>query len=49
MTYADGKKYEGDFENGKEHGKGTFTFAEGGKYRGKYEVHSENGKLLEIV
>ena len=35
MIWQDGRKYEGQFKNGKKHGFGIFTFASGkNEYRG---------------
>jgi len=35
-TWADGRKYEGEWRNNKMHGKGTFVWADGRKYIGEY-------------
>jgi len=40
--YSDGSKYEGQFEDGKKHGYGTWTFPNGGIIKG----HFENGKFI---
>jgi hypothetical protein len=46
FTYADGNKYEGGWENGKQHGKGVFTFADGNKYEGGWENGKQHGKVV---
>jgi len=35
-NYENGDKYEGEFVNGKIHGKGTYTYANGDKYEGEF-------------
>ena len=52
MTFADGNKYSGNWENSKLHGYGTYTFANGATYignfvDGKYHgqgIYTEPGK-----
>ena len=34
VEWADGKVYEGDYENDKKHGFGTFSWPDGRKYVG---------------
>ena len=34
MTFNDGGKYDGEWKDGKRHGKGLYTFPDGGKYEG---------------
>ena len=36
ITYPDGRKYVGEFKDGKWHGQGTFTFADGGVLKGMF-------------
>lgn len=43
-AYPDGSKYEGQFTNGKIHGKGTFIYTNGDKYEGQFEQNVANGK-----
>ena len=51
-----GKKYVGEFKDGKEHGKGTYTYPDGVKYEGEWKdgklwngtFYDENGNI-EIV
>jgi len=43
MTWPNGSKYEGKWENGRRKGSGTFTFQDGSKYEGKWENDKENG------
>jgi len=33
----DGRKYVGEWKNGKKHGQGTYAFANGDKYVGEYK------------
>jgi len=35
-TYADGRKYVGDWSENKMHGKGVFSWEDGRKYEGDY-------------
>ena len=35
-SWNDGRKYEGDFKNGKKDGEGTFTWANGTMYIGSW-------------
>ena len=35
--YTDGRKYVGEFRDGKRHGQGTFTLADGSKEVGKFK------------
>lgn len=37
QTWTDGKKYEGDFRDGKLEGRGTLTHANGDYYIGEYK------------
>jgi len=41
--YPDGKKYVGEFVNGKRHGEGTFTYPDGTAYIGKFVAGIEQG------
>ena len=43
LFYPDGKKYEGDFINGKRHGKGIFTYLDGSAYIGNFISGKEQG------
>ncbi len=43
-TIANGDKYEGEFLNGKFHGKGTYTYANGDKYEGEFLNGKFTGK-----
>ncbi|MDC0071013.1 hypothetical protein OAJ38_03500, partial [Rhodobiaceae bacterium] len=42
-TYADGRKYDGEFKNDTVHGKGTCTYAGGDKYVGEFYRDNRNG------
>ncbi|MFI3188658.1 hypothetical protein BCS42_13365 [Crenothrix sp. D3] len=43
LTYTNGDKYIGNFENGKADGQGTFTYQDGSKYVGEFK----NGQLVK--
>ena len=36
-THPDGKKYEGEYKDGKFHGQGTYTWSDGTKYLGEWK------------
>jgi radial spoke head protein 1 len=42
--FANGDKYEGQWEAGKSHGQGIKYFADGGKYEGQYEADKKHGQ-----
>ena len=35
MTFPDGWKYKGEWEDGKQNGQGTYTWSDGMKYEGE--------------
>ncbi|MEZ5056340.1 MAG: caspase family protein, partial [Saprospiraceae bacterium] len=43
-AYADGSKYEGEFENGDLNGIGTFFFADGDRYAGQFKNGFSHGQ-----
>ena len=43
-----GYKYDGDYKDGKRHGKGTFTSTDGKSTSGKYENDEKVGRHIEI-
>ena len=43
-TWANGKKYVGEWKNDKYHGNGTMTYSRGDKYVGEYKDGKRNGK-----
>lgn len=48
--YADGSRYEGEFRNFKQHGKGKMVFAKGGQYEGDFadnEAHGEGTVIFD--
>jgi hypothetical protein len=47
-TWADGRVYNGNFENGKEHGFGTLTFSDGVKYRGQFQQGVKQGYGIQL-
>jgi len=42
--FPDGRKYVGEYRDGKRHGKGTFTFPDGNKYVGEFRDGMPNGQ-----
>jgi len=40
----DGKKYEGEWKDGKKHGQGTLTWANGSKYEGEWKDGKRHGQ-----
>lgn len=42
-TWADGRKYEGDFKNGKKDGEGTFEWPNGIRYIGSWKSGKQHG------
>lgn len=44
LTWSDGKKYFGDFKEGKRDGKGTTRYPNGNKYVGDYKEDKRTGK-----
>ncbi len=54
FTYADGRKYVGEFKDDKMHGQGTLTVADGGKFVGEWKSYQpwagvEYGPSGEVV
>lgn len=43
-SWSDGRKYEGDFKNGKKDGEGTFCWPNGNKYLGTWKHGKQNGQ-----
>ena len=43
-TYTDGDIYEGEFKDGKRHGKGKYTFKNGDIYEGEFKNGAKHGK-----
>ena len=44
FTFPNGDMFEGDFENGKPHGKGKMTFPNGDLFEGEFENGKPHGK-----
>ena len=44
LTWPDGRKYEGNFEDDKRHGVGTYWWKDGRVYRGMWEKGQQHGK-----
>ena len=42
-TWNDGRKYEGEFKNGKKDGEGTFEWGNGNKYIGSWRSGKQHG------
>ena len=43
MIYPDGRKYEGEWKDDKQHGYGVFSWADGRKYEGQYVNDKKEG------
>ena len=41
---ADGRRYEGEYRDGKKHGQGTYTWADGRRYEGEYRDGKPHGQ-----
>ena len=44
MTYPKGHKFEGEWNNGEQHGRGTFTWPDGRKYTGMFKNGNPYGQ-----
>jgi hypothetical protein len=49
MSYADGTKYNGAWENDLRTGPGTFTDAKGTKFEGHFEQNELNGQVKIVT
>jgi hypothetical protein len=47
-SWADGRKYEGEFKNGKKDGEGTFMWPNGNKYIGAWRKDKMHGNGIYI-
>jgi hypothetical protein len=47
--YSDGASYEGEWENGKRHGKGILTLSDGRKLFGKWNLGGNNDTGIVIT
>jgi hypothetical protein len=47
-TYDNGARYEGEWENGRKHGKGTYYYANGNKYNGVWVNDKRTGHGVYI-
>ena len=43
-SFPDGKKYVGEFKNGKPHGQGAMAYPDGGRYEGEFKDGKAHGK-----
>ena len=48
-TWTDGKKYDGQWKDGKKHGRGVVSEADGRKYDGQWKDGKEHGRGLQGV
>ena len=46
--YVRGKKYVGEWKDGKKHGQGTYTYPDGKQYVGEFRNRKKNGQGMEI-
>ena len=44
IEWADGRRYEGEYENDKKQGQGTFYWADGRKYVGSWKNGKQHGQ-----
>ena len=44
ITYPNGRKYVGEYKDGKYHGQGAFTYTDGSKYVGEYKDGEYHGQ-----
>jgi len=44
LTYPGGHKFEGEWNDGEQHGRGTFTWSDGRKYTGMFKNGKPYGK-----
>ena len=44
FKHSDGREYEGEWKNGKPHGKGTYKFPNGSKYTGEWKEGVLDGR-----
>ena len=43
LSSTNGSEYEGDWINGKKHGKGIIVFKDGARYEGEFQNGSKHG------
>ena len=44
MTWKDGDRYDGEWRDGKMHGRGTMTYKNGGGYEGEWKDGKKHGR-----
>ena len=44
VDYNDGARYEGEFKDGKRHGKRVYFYTDGGRYEGEFKDYKRHGK-----
>ena len=49
MTFPDGRKYVGQWKDGKEHGLGALSYVMGERKGEKYEGEFKDGKMWNII
>ena len=49
MTYSDGRKYEGEWKDDKQHGQGTMTYLDGSKYEGEWKDGSPQCMMFSLA
>jgi hypothetical protein len=48
MTYQDGRKYVGEFKNGKKDGQGKYAYPDGDEYVGGWKDDKKHGQGTDI-
>ena len=48
FTWADGRRYEGEFYHGLLHGRGSFTWPDGSSYTGEWQNNLPHGKGVYV-
>jgi hypothetical protein len=49
VTYSDGSRYEGDWKDGKEHGRGVLVFVNGDRYEGEFRDGKPHGRGVYVT
>ena len=49
MTYADGDKYDGEWEDDNQHGDGVYTWEDGAIFDGEFENGKRHGRVRSLA